>query len=645
MQKIERGEVGESELTEHEHMKESAELYEIIHGLTEGEAKLIIREAANGDGLKAWLLLVGQYAKRTLAKVLRMHREVINPKQANMDDLISAIASWEAKFRELERLDGNQLSPMTKMAALTEMCPSSVREMIFQNISTTTDYTQMKERIVAWVSNRVASGAVPMDVGAVEEDWDTEDHEEDINHVGVRCHRCGGVGHMMRECPTKPKGKGKGKGPWQGAKGKGKGKDSKGKGKGPFSGTCWNCGQQGHRASDCTKMNTDYVREETEESSAENEPKVVGGIWLVGSVEKIEEKPGEEKFEEVAPKKSARQTRMPMKVPIKLLNSWEALGDMSEETEEFDACAGTSSACDFCWDDMGCSEVAPPCSVGVRVFCTYDPCCAVSGRERTESGRDQDGKSKAKSVSRRRRGNIDNYVKSQKPDIEDSMNGNLGDHVSRKGNIDGHVKRQKLDITGALNEDLGNYVTGKDIGNYVKRIVADEEIQEFDVSEFVDEDAGDYVKEILAVGREESEAEPRCRMQFHLTDAKRMLASVAKMVEAGNEVHFSKNGSYVGNPITGQRIPLKKEGNVYIMEVLIHGADSEKRRGKLVVDSGAAESVMPWDWLQDLPTLPRAEGVRFVAANGGEIGNYGRKVIEFEAAKANVKEQVFKRQS
>ena len=87
-----------------------------------------------------------------------------------MEDLVSAIAAWEAKRRELERTDANRLSSMTKMAALTEMCPAPVREMIFQNISTTTDYSQMKGRIVSWVSNRVASGAVPMDVGAVEED-------------------------------------------------------------------------------------------------------------------------------------------------------------------------------------------------------------------------------------------------------------------------------------------------------------------------------------------------------------------------------------------------------------------------------------------------------------------------------------------
>ena len=118
-----------------------------------------------------------------------------------------------------------------------------------------------------------------------------------------------------------------------------------------------------------------------------------------------------------------------------------------------------------------------------------------------------------------------------------------------------------------------------------------------------------------------------------------MLASVAKMV------HFSKKGSYVDNPVTGQKIPLKKEGNVYVMEVLIQGGNNMKKKGNMVVDSGAAESVMLWNWLEDIPTLPKAEGVRFVAANGEDIGNYGRKVIEFEAANWNGDEQVFRRQA
>ena len=61
-------------------------------------------------------------------------------------------------------------------------------------------------------------------------------------------------------------------------------------------------------------------------------------------------------------------------------------------------------------------------------------------------------------------------------------------------------------------------------------------------------------------------------------------------------------------------------------------SESETLEGKITIDSGAADSVMPMDTLKGVyPLLPKKEGVRFCAANGQTIQNYGRRQIAFRA--------------
>ena len=51
--------------------------------------------------------------------------------------------------------------------------------------------------------------------------------------------------------------------------------------------------------------------------------------------------------------------------------------------------------------------------------------------------------------------------------------------------------------------------------------------------------------------------------------------------------------------------------------------------GEIIIDSGAAECVMPRHMLPEIEERAAKQGIRFAAANGGEMGNYGRKLIHF----------------
>ena len=54
-------------------------------------------------------------------------------------------------------------------------------------------------------------------------------------------------------------------------------------------------------------------------------------------------------------------------------------------------------------------------------------------------------------------------------------------------------------------------------------------------------------------------------MQFHVTDSKKTLASVSKIVEQGNAVHFAPSGSFIEGP-RGERVELALEGGVYVID-------------------------------------------------------------------------------
>ena len=118
-----------------------------------------------------------------------------------------------------------------------------------------------------------------------------------------------------------------------------------------------------------------------------------------------------------------------------------------------------------------------------------------------------------------------------------------------------------------------------------------------------------------------------CQMTFHLTDANKILASVTKMTAAGNEVMFNNVRSYIKSR-AGRKAFLRKRNGGYVLDVIFFNGD-EAIRGEVIVDSGAADNVMPRGMLGSVATWEKEAGIKFVAADGAEIGNYGRKDVQF----------------
>ena len=127
-------ELEQSDGIEFDHMEErAAELYDCLILMTQGEAKMMIKDAE--DGIVAWEILRRSYSRKTLARTLRNYQVILNPGQAKINELVGGIAKWEAAVKDVEKEDGTPLPQMVKMAGFTELCPQDIKENIFESLN------------------------------------------------------------------------------------------------------------------------------------------------------------------------------------------------------------------------------------------------------------------------------------------------------------------------------------------------------------------------------------------------------------------------------------------------------------------------------------------------------------------------------
>jgi hypothetical protein len=284
--------------------KMSKEFYEVLAVKCQGEALKVVRGIEDQDGFVAWHRLHARFNPKTMARsMMKMVRAITPGHVKDIKDLEKEVASWEEAVRDLAKDYNEEISDKMRMAIFTAMCNTSLQDIIYQKVDTLTTYASLKESILAIVRNRIImghGGAVKMTVNEVEEQEEEEEAWYEIDYVtpATQCHKCQGYGHLANVCPSKGKGKmsnfggyskgkggtqtkglSKGEAPFKGYtkgtfKGQSKGFGFGGKG---YQGSCWTCGQTGHKAAECPK-GTAQINEVEEVAE-------VGGVWTIGSIE------------------------------------------------------------------------------------------------------------------------------------------------------------------------------------------------------------------------------------------------------------------------------------------------------------------------------------------------------------------------
>ena len=65
---------------------------------TDGEAKLMVKSVLGSDGIRAWQKLHKDYHRRTFAKAVRDHREILYPKALRrMDEVMIGVMEREGQ--------------------------------------------------------------------------------------------------------------------------------------------------------------------------------------------------------------------------------------------------------------------------------------------------------------------------------------------------------------------------------------------------------------------------------------------------------------------------------------------------------------------------------------------------------------------
>jgi hypothetical protein len=581
-------------------------MYNLLLNLTTGDANAVVRRSL-GSGWLAWKRLTSTMNPRTLASGIKAISQVLNPPKISQAVKADAVLDeWEDKLTKLSTEYSQALTNKMKVAVMYSMLPKDMQEKVLDTCTVAWDSTNegdaglLYQKVKAQVKNvakarREMMGPKPMEVDRVSgswadwtvEEWEVEqengeDHghgESDmtmVQYIGEKgggkkggfqghCYICGEYGHSQTYCP-KGKGKGFGKegyskgygkdGGYKGyAKGfgkdgsykgygKGYGKDIWGKGKGdfgkggvPMQRACFGCGSTEHILKDCPKnpMKVQQVTEQPEE------------ILFIGNVR--------DEWKQVPMKVVPSKLMQPLPQPkVCRANRFRVL-QVDEEDEEV---------------------------VQVRsVEC--EPCGAIPKRDDFEDGtRVKGGKAGAfgpVEVYRGKRPGARTSVPlasthaytdpqpgtregTDMNEVRNVMKGEVS-FVCAVGNKDELVNLGVGDIVIDSAADESCWPVGQGDAYPTLRSNRVLKLRTANGGEMVH-----YGQKDVMIKYKGGEAKDPIGMRFQVTDVKKPLLAVRRLVEKGNIVVLSnvEGESYIMNKEAKVRIPVVKKGGSFVVE-------------------------------------------------------------------------------
>lgn len=528
----------------------SKKLFLILSDVCKGEPFRMVESAGYGNGLEAWRVLLRRYASKTPGTKRALLQSLFTMKPA------TSVETFEALLLNMEemvrRYDGMAEVAMTediKCAILVACCPKDLKEYLDMS-SEDFVYSDLRSKVGTWVERKReqqpknlqqmeannSQRAVPMEVGmaqwgedhwyeypvnAVQDwggspDWYTQSQHSADNQLTEE-----EMSYMPKGGKAKGKGKGKGRDAWKGGKGnekgkggkgggKGKGGNEGGTGKGTYQGHCHWCGIWGHTARYCRQKDA-YMDEQRRLWAQAGAANVEQEDWCAH--ENKEDAGGIGGLEAGAP------------------GTWRDLGGFELgsllRSNRFAALASEGSGDES--DDI--QNV--PCQVHtVAVQCALNV-------PKTSPAKDKMPRVTKRSqwvpLSNLELMNLDQ--ESQQLDL--TIDSGAAEHVIGPDTLP-HIPTQPSE--GSKNGV--HYVTanGTKMANQGEQVISAK----------------------TCSGQ-------ACRFKLQVTNVRRPLMSVGRICDAGHRVVFGANGGYIQSVATGERVPFRRDNNVYRLGVTVPG--------------------------------------------------------------------------